>query len=101
MVAQLIENYYYLAASGLLADEAAAAAKASATSLAERFGDQLLDCAGFYLQWGNYGSGEFETAGRVLLYLADVCKQYGDEALSKTLEDQFTGMLEVAKASAQ
>ena len=101
MVAQLIENYYYLAASGLLSEDAAAAAKASALGLAERFGDQLLDCAGFYLQWGNYGSGEFETAGRVLLYLADVCKQYGDEDLSKSLEDQFTGMLEVAKASAQ
>ena len=84
MVAQMIENYYYLGA------------KESAKSLAERFGEQLMQTATFYLDWGSLGTSEFETAGRVLLYVADVCKEYGDETLSKNLEERFSLLLNAA-----
>ena len=84
MVAQMIENYYYLGAKDKAAD------------LASRFGEQLLDTATFYMDWGNLGSSEFETAGRVLLYVVDVCKEYGDQDLSKDLEGRFSLLLNSA-----
>ena len=84
MVAQMIENYYYLGA------------KESAKSLEERFREQLMQTATFYLDWGSLGTSEFETAGRVLLYVADVCKEYGDETLSKNLEERFSLLLNAA-----
>ncbi|MBR5063286.1 MAG: hypothetical protein IKX05_01080, partial [Bacteroidales bacterium] len=87
--AQMIENYYYLGA------------KESAKSLAERFGELLLDTATFYLDWGSLGTSEFETAGRVLLYVADVCKEYGDETLSKNLEERFTVLLHTAMGTGE
>ena len=89
MVAQMIENYYYLGA------------KESAKALAERFGEQLLQTATFYLDWGSLGSSEFETAGRVLLYVVDVCKEYGDEELSKNLEESFTVLLHAAMGTGE
>ena len=89
MVAQMIENYYYLGA------------KESAKSLAERFGELLLDTATFYLDWGSLGTSEFETAGRVLLYVVDVCKEYGDEELSKNLEERFTVLLHTAMGTGE
>ena len=87
MVAQMIENFYYLGA------------KESASSLASRFGEQLLETATFYLNWGSLGTSEFETAGRVLLYVVDVCKEYGDETLSKDLEERFSVLLNAALGS--
>ena len=81
MVAQMIENYYYLDAVE------------KARDLATRMGDQLLITAGFYLEWGSLGSSEFETASRVLLYIADVCKQYGDKELGSAMTTALEDML--------
>ena len=84
MVAQLIENYYYLGAGE------------KAAALAGRMGKALLETAGFYINWGSLGSSEFETASRVLLYIADVCKQYGDTELGEGLLDSLETLLHVA-----
>ena len=81
MVAQLIENYYYLGAYD------------KALDLTIRFTDQLMDCARFYVKWGSLGMSEFESAARVLLYVADVCKQYGDEELGEKLEGLLSDMI--------
>ena len=88
MVAQLIENYYYLGSVN------------KARDLAARFGDQLLDTITFYLEWGTLGSAEFETASRVLLYLGDVCKQYGDKELGDAMVDSLQALLHAAAGSA-
>ena len=81
MVAQLIENYYYLGA------------KDKALDLTIRFTDQLLDCARFYVKWGSLGMSEFESAARVLLYVADVCKQYGDKEFGDNLETTLSDLI--------
>ena len=81
MVAQLIENYYYLGENEKAAD------------LAGRMCRQLMDTAAFYIEWGSLGSSEFESAGRVLLYIVDVCKQYGDTELSQLLASDFEALL--------
>ena len=84
MVAQMLENYYYLGEYE------------KARDLAARFGDQLMDTARFYLEWGSLGSSEFETASRVLLYVSDVCKQYGDTELSKAIVSNLEALLHAA-----
>ena len=84
MVAQMIENYYYLGEPE------------KARVMAASFGDQLLDTAAFFLEWGSLGGNEFETASRVLLYVADVCKQYGDEDLSKAMTSTLQALLKAA-----
>ena len=81
MVAQLIENYYFLGESG------------KAHELAEKMGRLLIDTCSFYLDWGSLGSSEFDAASRVFLYIADVCKQYGDTELADTLIDQLEILL--------
>ena len=81
MVAQMIENYYFLGETE------------KARDLGLRMGDLLQETATFYLDWGELGSAEFETAGRVLLYIADVMKQYGDKDLSDALLDRFDFLL--------
>ena len=99
MVAQMIENYYYLGSSGLLDDEQSARAKASAAELAAEFGDLLFETVTFFLDWGSLGTSEFETASRVILYVADVCKEYGDTELSKDIEDRFNLLIKAALPS--
>jgi hypothetical protein len=84
MVAQMIENYYYLNAP------------AQARELAARMGDQLLQTAGFFLEWGSLGQSEFESSSRVLLYIADVCKQYGDTQLADAMVDSLEALLHAA-----
>ena len=84
MVAQMIENYYYLGAND------------KARDLVARLGDPLLDTAAFFLEWGSLGSSEFETASRVLLYVADVCKQYGDKELSEAMIGSLEALLHAA-----
>ena len=81
MVAQIIENYYFLGASD------------KARPLATRMGLALLETAGFYLEWGSLGSTEFETASRVLLYIADVCKDYGDKELGDAMVDSLEAII--------
>ena len=88
MVVQMIENYYYLGAPD------------KARDLASRMGDELLTTAGFYLEWGRLGDAEFETASRVLLYIADVCKQYGDKELGEAMVDTLENILHAAVGSA-
>ncbi len=87
MVAQLIENYYFLGAAE------------KARPLATRMCEALLETAGFYLEWGTLGSHEFETASRVLLYIADVCKQYGDKDLGDAMVDSLEAILKTAAGS--
>ena len=84
MVAQMIENYYYLGD------------KDAARSLATRLGDDLLDTSAFYLEWGSLGANEFDTASRILLYVADVCRQYGDKELSKAMTASLESLLRAA-----
>ena len=84
MVAQMVEDYYFLGATE------------KARELALAMCGDLMETAGFYLEFGSLGSSEFETAGRVLMYIADVMKQYGDKELSKQVVDQFEAMLHVA-----
>ena len=81
MVAQIIENYYFLGAAD------------KARPLATRMGASLLETCGFYLEWGSLGSTEFETASRVLLYIADVCKQYGDKELGGAMVDSLEAII--------
>ncbi|MBO4340208.1 MAG: hypothetical protein J5835_02100, partial [Bacteroidales bacterium] len=81
MVAQLIENYYYLGAGD------------KALDLASRFSSQLLETASFYIKWGSLGMSEFESCARVLLYVSDVCKQYGDKELGEKLEGMLSDMI--------
>ena len=81
MVAQLIENYYYLEQ-----DE-------KARDLAVRMGSQLMETISFFIEWGSLGATEFETASRVYLYIADVCKQYGDKELSREMTGQLEALL--------
>ena len=99
MVAQMIENYYFLGASGLLDDASAARSKASATELATEFGQQLLEACAFYLTWGRLGSSEFQAASSVLGYIVDVTKEYGDETLSKNLEERYNLLIRAALPS--
>ena len=84
MVAQMIENYYYLGEAD------------KARPLASRMGEELLKTAGFYLEWGRLGDSEFETASRVLLYIADLCKQYGDKELGDAMIDSLEDILHAA-----
>ena len=88
MVAQMIENYYYLGEAE------------KARDLSRRLGSQLLDTSAFFLEWGSLGAHEFETASRVLLYVADVCKQYGDQALSDRLVNTLEALLDAATGGA-
>ena len=84
MVAQMIENYYYLGAQD------------KAHELAVKMTDALMESACFYINWGSLGMNEFEQSGRVLLYIADVCKQYGDTDLSESLTSTFDALLKSA-----
>ena len=84
MVAQMIENYYYLGAQD------------KAHELAVKMTDALMESACFYINWGSLGMNEFEQSGRVLLYIADVCKQYGDTELSESLTSTFDALLKSA-----
>ncbi len=88
MVAQMIENYYYLGAPD------------KARDMATRMGEDLLETSAFFLEWGSLGSSEFETASRVLLYISDVCKQYGDKELGKVMVDALEDILHAATGSA-
>ena len=87
MVAQMVENYYYLGAFD------------KARPMATRMGDALLQTARFYLEWGSLGRSEFETASRVLLYMADVCKQYGDKDLGDAMIDSLETLISAASGS--
>ncbi len=87
MVAQMIENYYYLGADD------------KARAMATRMGDELLQTCRFFLEWGSLGRSEFETASRVLLYVADVCKQYGDKELGNAMVDSLEALISAATGS--
>ena len=84
MVAQIIENYYHLGQPK------------KASDIAARFADELLNTAAFYLSWGNLGESEFDSATRILLYVADVCKDYGDEVLANAMLNNLKQLLQAA-----
>ncbi|MBR4735272.1 MAG: DUF2723 domain-containing protein [Bacteroidales bacterium] len=81
MVAQLIENYYYLGAQD------------KAHDLAVRMTDALMETASFYIKWGSLGINEFETAARILIYIADTCKQYSDTELSESVNSNLDALI--------
>ena len=87
MVAQMIENYYHLGAVD------------KARDLALRFAEELLDTSAFYLGWGGLGADEFETASRILLYVADVCKDYGDKDLGNAMMEELEQILHAASGT--
>ena len=87
MVAQMVENYYHLGAFD------------KAGELAARMGDELLETVAFYVNWGTLGSAEFENACRILLYIADVCKDYGDEPLSNAMAENLKSLLDAVSGS--
>ena len=76
MVAQMIEDYYYL-----MQPE-------KAHKLALAFGDQLLATAEFFRDWGALGKQEYEAAMRVLVYVADTCQEHGDTDLAKAIKEE-------------
>ena len=76
MVAQMIEDYYYL-----MQPE-------KAHKLALAFGDQLLATAEFFRDWGALGKQEYEAAMRVLMYVADTCQEHGDADLAKAIKEE-------------
>ena len=84
MVAQIIENYYHLGQPKKAADMAA------------RFADELLNTAAFYLSWGKLGESEFDSATRILLYVADVCQDYGDDVLANAMLNNLKQLLHAA-----
>ena len=59
----------------------------------------LMETATFYLEFGSLGSSEFEAAGRVLMYIVDQMKQYGDKELSEQIVDRFEALLHVASGA--
>ena len=83
MVAQIIENYYFLGE------------KEKGRSMAIRMVEQLLTTAGFYMEWGRLGDTEFETASRILLYIAEICRQYGDTEVARTMTEGMEALLHV------
>ena len=84
MVLSMVEYYYKL-------DRAE-----QARQLGVRFGSELLSTAKFYLEFYDMGRDEFETAGNMILTLADVMKTYGDNELSQQLSDNLMSMVKVA-----
>ena len=81
VVAQIIENYYYLGE------------REKAQDLLFRLGNELLETVSFYKEWGNLGKSEFETATRVLLYLGELAKQYGDQDVATAISAELSDML--------
>ena len=84
MVVQMIENYYYLGEPE------------KARELGAKMGDQLLRSARFYLEFYEFSSSNFDTVSRLILYLGDVFKKYGDQDLSKQLNDSLDALVQVA-----
>ena len=87
MVAQFVENYYHLGATE------------KARELGTHFCDLLLETAAFYLGWGDLGKSEVETAGRILLYVVDLMKDYGDTELSEQIEASFDSLIRTVASS--
>ncbi len=81
MVLQMIQDYYLLGApeKGL--------------ELGTRFADELMECAGFYISWGELGQAEFDQAGRMLVYLTDIMNEGGNSEESEAILDDFHNLL--------
>ncbi len=83
MVAQMIENYYYLGATE------------KGRELAVKLCSDLMKTAAFYIGFGEYGAQEFETTSRILMYVADIMKQYGDKKLSEEIVARMELLLKI------
>ena len=83
MVLDMVEVYY----------EAGAADKA--LELAERFADQLMVSAGFFLNNYDYTKKEFDTCFTTLSYLADLAEHYGDKEFAEEVRDRFNALLDI------
>ena len=84
MVVQMVENYYFLGAPE------------KARELGTKMGEQLLKTAAFYLEFYDYSTSNFETASRLIVYLADVFKQNGDTKLANDLNKSLDALISVA-----
>ena len=60
-------------------------------ALAQRFADELLVSAKFYMEFYDYARSNFEETCHYIFYVADILKQNGDneeaEAMEKSLDD--------------
>ena len=60
-------------------------------ALAQRFADELLVSAKFYMEFYDYARSNFEATCHYIFYVADILKQNGDneeaEAMEKSLDD--------------
>ena len=84
MVIQMVENFYYLGEPE------------TARELGIKMGDLLLRTARFYLEFYEFSRANFDTAGRCIVYLADIFKQYGDKDLSNQLNQSLDALVKVA-----
>lgn len=75
-----------------------AGAPEKALDLADRFRDELLESAVFYLEFYDYAKTEFNETCKYVYYLADILRQNGyddkGQAMEKTLEDMVKIMSE-------
>ncbi len=62
--------------------------------LAERFVDELLYSAEFFIQHYDFARREFEACYNCLSYVAELADIYGEEEFAKTVRDRFNSLLE-------
>ena len=83
MVLDMIELYYE------------AGANEKALDLAERFADELMVSARFFLNNYDYTKREFDTCYTTLSYLAEVADIYGDKEFAEKVRSSFNELLDI------
>ena len=84
MVVQMVEDYFYLDA------------RSKAVELADALADDLLASARFYLEFYEYAGSSFDSVSRCIVYLADVCKQNGENDLANKLNGTLDRLVKAA-----
>ena len=54
-----------------------------------------METAQFYSEFGSLASSEFETTGRILVYITDIMDQYGDKELAENIVSRFELLLKI------
>ena len=89
VILEMVENYYNLGEPE------------KARDLGGRLGQDLLDCARFYLEFFDWGGDEnYKLAGNYIYYLADVMKSGGDKEMAEALTDALEKMIDAAVEAA-
>ena len=68
----------------------------AARTVAERFRQELMQDARFYLDFYDYARSDFDLSCQVLFYLADTMGKYGDKDRKDALEDALHAMIDTA-----